>query len=153
MNVLSHFLYQNVIKTNKRVMFVFIGALLLLSAGTGIYYFLRTPIIAFSLFHIAPSEYMTCNTNNPCIYFLVFCLPDALWYMSLLLTQTLFVKEKGWLNRMLIGVAISLPFLLEIGQYFGFMSGTFDWCDIITYCFTLIIFLCLRKTSLLQPSK
>ena len=119
---------------------------LLLLIGVGIYFFFRTPIIAFSKLHIASGEYIVSNTNNPLVYFMVFCLPDALWYMSLLLVQTFFIEEKGWLNRLLVGIAVSLPFLLETGQYFGCVSGTFDWFDIITYCLTLIIFLlCSRK--------
>lgn len=128
-------------------------SVILLLVGTGIYFFFRTPIIAFTLFHIAPNEYISCDTNNPFFYFMVFCLPDALWYMSLLLVQTMFLKEKGWLNRLLIGVAVSLPFLLESGQYFGLISGTFDWFDFFTYCSTLIIFLCLRKVYFFSPYK
>lgn len=138
---------------NKRASNVPFLTIICLLVGTGIYYFFRTPIIAFAKFHITQVEMQTINKDNPIIYFLIYCLPDALWYLSLLLVQSLFFEEKGWLNRILVGTAISLPFLLEIGQYFGLMSGTFDWCDIITYCLTLIIFLCLRKTSLLQPSK
>lgn len=136
-----------------RVICILGSAMLLLLLGIGIYYFFRTPIIALTIFHIAPNEYITRNTNNPFIYFMVFCLPDALWYMSLLLTQTFFLKETGWLNRLLVGIAISLPFLLEICQYFNFILGTFDWFDIFTYCLTLILFLCLRKTSLLSAYK
>lgn len=128
-------------------------AVVCLLLGIGIYYFFRMPIIAFTKLHITQVEIQTVNKENPFIYFLIYCLPDALWYMSLLLVQTLFFEEKGWLNRLLVGTAISLPFLLEIGQYFGFVSGTFDWYDILTYCITLILFLCLRKTSLLQLSK
>ncbi len=138
---------------NQRVIYILVGAVLLLLIGSDIYFFFRSPIIAFTIFHIAPDEYIACNTSNPFIYFMVFCLPDALWYMSLLLVQTLFLKEKGWLNRILVGIAISLPFLLEIGQYLELISGTFDWFDIITYCITLILFLCLKKTSLFSPYK
>ena len=140
--------------TNQRNAYILIVALLLILIGTGIYYFFRAPIIAFSKFRIASGEYIACNTNHPLVYFAVYCLPDALWYLSLLLVQTLFLKEKGWLNRFLVGVAVSLPFLWEVGQYFGGLSGTFDWVDIITSCFTLILFLlCLRRTSLLLHSK
>jgi hypothetical protein len=138
---------------NQRAIYILLGALLLLLIGAGIYYFFRSPIIAFTLFNIAPDKYIASNTNNPFIYFMVFCLPDALWYMSLLLIQTFFLKEKGWSNRVLVGIAISLPFLLEIGQNFGVIPGIFDWFDIITYCITLILFLCLRKTSLFSPCK
>ena len=139
--------------TNHRAIYIVLGAVLLLLIGTGIYFFFRSPIIAFKLFHITPNEYISCNTNKPFTYFIVYCLPDALWYMSLLLVQTFFLKETGWLNRLLVGIAFSLPFLLEIGQYLGLISGTFDWLDIITYCITLILFLCLRKISSLLDYK
>lgn len=133
--------------TVQRKIYIFLLALVLLVVGCGIYFFYRTPIIAFNLFHVS-NEYMSCNTQNLFIYFVVYCLPDALWYMSLLLVQLLFLKETGWLNRLLIAIAFSLPFLLETGQYIGLISGTFDWFDIISYCLTLILFLCLRKIFL-----
>lgn len=137
----------------RQVALILIIAILCLLLGTGIYYFFRTPIIAFTKLHITQGEIQTINKDNPFIYFLVYCLPDALWYMSLLLVQTFFLKETGWLNRLLVGIAFSLPFLLEIGQYLGLISGTFDWLDIITYCITLILFLCLRKISSLLDYK
>ena len=139
--------------TIHRTIYFLLWAFLMLIIGAGIYYICRVPIIAFTKIHLAPVENIACATDNPLIYFVVFCLPDALWYMSLLLIQTLFLEEKGWLNRLLVGIAISLPFLLETGQYIGLIAGTFDWFDIITYCLTLILFLCLRKTSLLSPCK
>lgn len=139
--------------TPHRAIYILFAAIVLLLIGTGIYFFFRAPIIAFTHLHIAPHEYIASNTNNPFIYFAVFCLPDALWYMSLLLIQTIFLKESGWLNRLLVGIAVSLPFLLEIFQYYGLMKGTFDWYDVMSYLFTLILFLCLRKLFLLLRSK
>ncbi len=139
--------------SNQRVIYILLGATIMLLIGTSIYYCFRMPIMAFDIFHIYPKGLLGYNTDNPIIYFFAFCLPDALWYMSLLQIQSLFFEERGWLNRLLVDTAISLPFLLEMGQFFGFISGTFDWWDILTYCITLIVFLCLRKTSLLQPSK
>lgn len=139
--------------TNKRQICVLLLAFLLLLGGAMIYVFFRKPIIAFTTLQFNSKESIICNTNNPIIYFGVFCLPDALWYLSLLLIQTFFLKEKGWLNILLVGIAISLPFLWEIGQYLCFVSGTFDWFDIITYFLTLILFLCLGKTFLLLPFK
>ena len=137
----------------QRAIHILTLSIVLLVVGSGIYYICRAPIIAFTQLHIANTEYMTCHTHKPFIYFMVYCLPDALWYMSLLLTQTFFLKELGWLNRLLVGIAISLPFLLETSQYIGLISGTFDWYDVITYCITLILFLCLRKLFLLFFSR
>ena len=134
---------------SKRASVFLFFAVVCLLIGVGIYYFFRTPIIALVKLHITPVEMQTMNKDTPFIYFLIYCLPDALWYVSLLLVQTLFFEEKGRLSRLLIGVAISLPFLLETGQYFGFISGTFDWYDIIVYSVTLIIYLiCLKNTFL-----
>ena len=130
------------------IMIILLVAVVLLVIGSGIYFYCRLPIIAFDKLHIVSGKIIIGNTKNPFVYFIVFCLPDALWYMALLLLQTWFLKEKGWLNRLLVGIAVSLPFLLEVGQYLGFISGTFDWFDILTYCLTLILFLCLRKLFL-----
>ncbi len=129
-------------------MIILLVAVALLVIGSGIYFYCRLPIIAFDKLHVASGKIIIGNTENPLVYFIVFCLPDALWYMALLLLQTWFLTEKGWLNRLLVGIAVSLPFLLEAGQYLGFISGTFDWFDITTYCLTLILFLCLRKLFL-----
>ena len=133
--------------SQRATIVILIIAIVCLLLGTGIYYFFRTPVVAFAKLHITQVEIIqTINKDNLFLYFLIYCLPDALWYMSLLLVQIFFLKEKGWLNRLLVGIAVSLPFLLETGQYFGCVSGTFDWFDIITYCLTLIIFLlCSRK--------
>ena len=128
---------------------VFVVSIALLMIGTGIYFIFRTPIRVFEMLGITQYQIVVLKTQNPFNYFLVYCLPDALWYMSLLLLQTYFLAGKGFLNRLLIVIAIILPFLLETFQYFEIISGTFDWYDILTYCLTLILFLCLRKLFLL----
>ncbi len=119
---------------------------ILLLLGTGIYFTFRTPIRVFEMLGITQCQIVILESKNLYNYFLVYCLPDALWYMSLLLLQTFFLAGKGLLNRLLIIIAIILPFLLEIFQYFEIISGTFDWYDILTYCLTLIFYLlCLKN--------
>lgn len=139
----------------RREIYILILAVILLLIGACIYLFFRLPTIALTSFCLSLGVpiYYNSHVDNSAEYIFLYCLPDALWYMSLLLVQTLFLEEKGWLNRLLIGFAVSLPFLLEIGQYLGLFIGTFDWFDIITYFLTLILFLCLRKTSLLSLYK
>ena len=133
---------------NKQVT-IFSIATILLVVGTGIYFFFREPILFFLCLNIASNRIVICNIDNPLSYFFLFCLPDALWYMSLLLLQTYFLIGKGLLNRLFVIIAIILPFLLEVFQYFDIMSGTFDWYDILTYCLTLMFYLlCLKKLFL-----
>ncbi len=122
---------------------------ILLLLGTGIYFIFRIPIRIFEMLGITQYQIVVLETKKIFYYFLVYCLPDALWYMSLLLLQTYFLVGKRLLNRLLIIIAIILPFLLEIFQYFEIISGTFDWYDILTYCLTLIFYLlCLKKLFL-----
>ena len=127
---------------------VFVVSIALLMIGTGIYFIFRTPIRVFEMLGITQYQIVVLETQNSFNYFLVFCSSDALWYMSLLLLQTFFLAGKGLVNRLLIVIAIILPFLLEMFQYFNIMCGTFDWYDILTYCLTLILFLCLKKLFL-----
>ena len=127
---------------------ILVASIALLIIGAGVYFIFRTPIRVFEMLGITQYQIVVLQNQNPFNYFLVYCFSDALWYMSLLLLQTYFLIGKGFLNRLLIIIAIMLPFLLEVFQYFDIMSGTFDWYDILTYCLTLILFLCLKKLFL-----
>ena len=134
----------------KNIVIKFAIASGLLFIGLCVYYFFRLPIIIFSELDVFQQLTGIFLISKPTIdgvwyYLFIYCLPDALWYLALLLIQTIFNKEKGVLNRMLIIIAYSLPFLLEIFQYFNVIAGTFDWYDILTYCLTLILFLCVKK--------
>ena len=87
-------------------------------------------------------DYTNCNLF---MYIILFCLPDALWYMALLIFQ-LELCSGGLLAKIVFGASIALPFVLEVLQRYGVMPGTFDWYDILTYSIILMIFiLCQRK--------
>ena len=127
---------------------ILVASIALLIIGAGVYFIFRTPIRIFEMLGITQYQIVVLETQNSFNYFLVYCSSDALWYMSLLLLQTFFLAGKGFVNRLLIVIAIILPFLLEMFQYFNIMCGTVDWYDILTYCLTLILFLCLKKLFL-----
>lgn len=135
-------------KFKKCDVIILVSSIALLIIGAGVYFIFRTPIRIFEMLGITQYQIVVLETQNSFNYFLVYCSSDALWYMSLLLLQTFFLAGKGFVNRLLIVIAIILPFLLEMFQYFNIMCGTFDWYDILTYCLTLILFLCLKKLFL-----
>lgn len=135
-------------KFKKYDVIILVASIALLIIGAGVYFIFRTPIRIFEMLGIIQYQIVVLETQNSFNYFLVYCFSDALWYMSLLLLQTFFLAGKGFVNRLLIIIAILLPFLLEMFQYFNIMCGTFDWYDILTYCLTLILFLCLKKLFL-----
>lgn len=135
-------------KFKKCDVIILVSSIALLIIGAGVYFIFRTPIRIFEMLGITQYQIVVLETQNSFNYFLVYCSSDALWYMSLLLLQTFFLAGKGFVNRLLIIIAILLPFLLEMFQYFNIMCGTFDWYDILTYCLTLILFLCLKKLFL-----
>ena len=78
-------------------------------------------------------------------YWLVYCLPDGLWYLALLLVQQQMVYAKSVVSRAIFAAAIALPFVLEGLQAARLIPGTFDYMDILTYLLTLILFICLKK--------
>lgn len=87
-------------------------------------------------------DYAECNVIT---HWIIFCLPDALWYAALLTIQ-LALCDGGAVGRWLFGLSIAFPFLFESMQWLGAVPGTFDWLDIVTYLLTLITFLlCQRK--------
>lgn len=82
------------------------------------------------------------------IYWVVFCLPDALWYASQIVIQTVLHKEK--MTSWLLGFTLLLPFIYEIMQAINLIPGTFDWLDVFTYLLTLIVVMLCQKNYLLS---
>jgi len=125
-------------------------ALILLAVGCVFYAVFRQDIIFFSLLD-NPKFLKLIQINihyqegNILLYFLLFCLPDMLWYMALLLFQKQFYYAGSVFSKILFCLSVSLPFFLEFMQYFGIIPGTFDIADIGYYLLTLLIFLILWK--------
>lgn len=113
-----------------------------LLAGSIIYLLFRQQVVFLSW--ISNDVLRTFNYAIPDLeynlaaYFMIYCLPDALWYAALLIIQFPFIKY-GCTNTILTFLSILLPFGLEILQYFGVIKGTYDVFDILTYLITLII--------------
>lgn len=69
---------------------------------------------------------------------------DFAWYVALLLFMDSF-NRNDTKDKILFIAAIALPFVLEAGQAFHIINGTFDWLDILTYTLTLTIYLIMKK--------
>lgn len=121
----------------------------LLITGALIYAFLRQDILFLTFI---PSDllakikididYSNCTIVT---YFIIFCLPDALWYAALLIFQS-GLSEKDIAAKSVFIASVLLPFIYEMMQKTGQIPGTFDWMDIFTYTLTLLILLlCQRK--------
>lgn len=125
-------------------------ALILLIFGCVFYTVCRQDIIFFSLLG-KPNflEYIRYDIHyqegNIFLYFLLFCFPDAVWYMALLLLQKQFYNADSVFSKVLFCLSALLPFVLEFMQYFGIIAGTFDVFDLITYLITFLIFLIVWK--------
>lgn len=91
-------------------------------------------------------DYADCNIFA---YMALFSLPDALWYMALLVFQ-LGLCSEGLLAKIVFGASIALPFVLEVLQKYGVMPGTFDWLDILIYSLTFTIFVLCQQKRLKQ---
>lgn len=123
-----------------------IGTITLLIGGL-IYLIFRQDILALQ--YIKDCEWLKSirveiHSNSFFINWIIYSLPDALWYYSLLSFMFIFY-EKTILSRFLILIAIILPYIWEFSQFFHLLLGTYDNIDIIFYLITLIIFLCFQK--------
>lgn len=123
----------------------FMLSLILLLGGTAIYIMFRQDSLFLSWIdndvlnklYIALPDSLSIK-NNMILYWIMYCLPDALWYSALLILQFPFLKLGGW-HRFISIASILLPFCLEILQYYKIIRGTFDLFDIATYILTLIL--------------
>ncbi len=127
-------------KGNKKSKTNIIVSIILILIGTYIYVLYRQNIIFknyLNLDHIY--HYQDCN-NNLIKYYLIYCLPDALWYFALLLIQIALLRDH-FLSRFLLIISMLLPFVLEILQLFNKIKGTFDIKDVYIYVITLLVIL------------
>ena len=88
--------------------------------------------------------------KNFLFYFMLYNLPDALWFYSLLITlkiiwnKQLFSKGKYWLYAVIIAV-----FFSEFAQKIKIIPGTFDVLDIVAYVIAYSVFIFrIHKNSL-----
>ncbi|MDR0872908.1 MAG: hypothetical protein LBN27_05490 [Prevotellaceae bacterium] len=132
---------------------LFIAGVLIL-AGSLIYAICRQDAIIFHIF--GKPDFLDLikidihYNENIFVYFLLFCLPDMLWYMALLLIQKQFYDKSIVISKILFYGSLLLPFALEIMQYFNVITGTFDIADILFYLLILLIFLILWKRKKLS---
>lgn len=127
-------------------------ASVLFSTGCGIYLTCRQNIIGLNIFKGQKwLEYIKIDlryNGNPFVYFFLFCFSDMLWYLALLLIQSVIYDPKMLLSKILFYCAVLLPFVLEFLQLFHLIPGTYDSFDLLVYCFTLSIFIIIKKKSL-----
>lgn len=117
-------------------------ASLMIIIGAGLYLAYRQDVIFFNWI---PKSYIETirNTIINIIptrrYFIVYCLPDGLWYGALLIFQSAFLG-KTYKSKCVFWISILLPFIWETLQIFPNISDPFDPLDLVTYCLTLLIF-------------
>ena len=134
----------------RHILFIYVIAFIMLAMGGSIYLLFRNEVIFTSWV----SDFFAANITkydhiiNPESFIggiFLYSLADALWYGSLLLFE-LPLRSDNWYSRMMTIAVVILPFLLELLQFLGIISGVFDWNDILIYLLTLItISLCVRK--------
>ena len=125
-------------------------AILLLLIGGGIYATCRQDVIFLAPFRETKFlDFLKIDiryhNGNVFTYFFLFCLPDGLWYLSLLLFQKQFYNANVLTSKILLITSALLPFALEFLQYFKVIKGTFDILDICFYLLILIIFVIIWK--------
>lgn len=126
----------------------YIIALSSLVCGCFIYLFFRRDIIGLELFPIDAPSLVIEIKHNIVTDIIIYNLPDALWFFSLLLFQVQFYKKSNLLSRIVLYVSITLPFIWEIMQAYNIIRGTFDIFDIIIYSLVLIIIMVWKRKKL-----
>lgn len=86
--------------------------------------------------------------------FVKFSLPDGLYSAAyVLIMDAIWKKESGCIKYTAI---LSVPLFAisnELLQYWGFVQGTFDYCDLVCYTTPLIIYLMHKKIKKIKKMK
>lgn len=112
---------------------ILVGACIYVISRCNIVFFQWLPVSVIDTFR----EY-TLDSNSPLKYFVVYCLPDGLWYGALLLVQSTLIV-KSFKGRIIYWISIVLPFIWEMLQVYSAFPGTFDPMDLLVYFLILII--------------
>lgn len=124
-------------------------ACLMITLGALIYIITRHEIIFFQWI---PSSLITAlksysfDDSSLAGYFIVYCLPDGLWYGALLLMQSLLL-EKSIMSKIVFSISLILPFVWEILQICDNVPGTFDPFDLLVYLVVALLFLYYNKSN------
>jgi len=127
-------------KFSFRYQFIFSLTLLILLSGVVNYLLFQPGIILFKWIGIGVKP--SVIKNNGIRLFFTGYFSDIAWCFSLCLivfalAELKFIKPSGKI------LLLSLPFITEVLQYAGFIKGTFDWYDILTYVIVIALFVLL----------
>lgn len=134
----------------KFIIIRLVAAGLMIIAGAIIYLISRHDIIFFRWLPasiIAAFEEYSIASSSPLGYFIVYCLPDGLWYGALLLVQSTLTGET-FTSRIIYWISIALPFIWEIMQTHRAIPGTFDPLDLCVYFLIATIFITFSRQLL-----
>ncbi len=133
--------------------FFTIHVFLPLVIGLCFYIFIRPTNII--LFHIPLLQEVVAsikpNTINTLLLpnFLLYTLPDALWlYAFMCVMIWLWQKQNTYTAILWILAAPLLAISLEVLQYTGHLSGTFDVLDIVSYLLTCLLVIAIHNVKL-----
>lgn len=114
-----------------------------LAAGTAVYVCCRQDAVAVQ--RLFATEWLDAVRIEPpddstiAGYVLLYCLPDALWYLALLLMQTAICRAGSAWGKSIVWFSVLLPFAWEAMQLTGMIGGWFDAMDIVFYVLVLIV--------------
>lgn len=125
------------------------AAALMLASAVGIYLTSRPEVILRGYARLLP---LTALPEGAFFRYIVYSLPDALWYASLLTLQSNPFRKKG-LERTAALCALLLPYLHEGLQGCGAVGGTFCMLDLISYISVTTIFILIWQRNKILPQR
>lgn len=70
-----------------------------------------------------------------------YCLPDGLWLFAyMFLIGSIWGDSKSWRSYFFLYSLPICALISEMLQYFGLLPGTFDWIDIASYSFAILLY-------------
>jgi len=142
------------IEDYKRTIKVTIG-IVALSVGGIIYILYRTDsLLMFSWFQkLGMSEYI-CNFRadygkNSVYGWVKYSMPAGLWLFSyLFIIDSVWGNYKKSVYKCFLCTLPIMAITSELLQYFGILSGTFDFLDLMSYISAIFLFIFIKKLQL-----
>lgn len=87
------------------------------------------------------------NAEESNVYgWVIYNMPAGLWLFAyLLIIEAIWGKDKNFLCMCYLYILPILAIVSELMQYFGFLPGTFDYLDLLSYVSAILLFTIIKK--------
>jgi hypothetical protein len=95
-------------------------------------------------------EYFRNNDKTPNVYgWVKYNMPAGLWLFAYMyLIDSIWGKDNNIIYQCFLYILPFIAIISELMQYVGIVPGTYDYMDLLSYVFSIVLFIIIKKGKL-----